>query len=163
MTLATILNFTRHVGGNRAIAQFTLDSSELVDKRISNAGADEAAALTKAISMISDVDLSIQQRDAERAEAENTDIADSGTATKKQVAIQYIKSFVEERNSIISLKKIRKIVSFITNEGWSAAQVKAQLNITDAQWTVITTKRDYLLANQDAIDTFEIVQNGVPE
>jgi len=162
-TTVTNINFTKHVGGNRASAIFLLDSGEPVDRRIRNAGNNEAAALAKANEMITDVDLSIQQRDAERAGNENADIAASGTATKKQVAIRRIKSFVEEKNPIAALRKIRKIVSFIVAEGWTAAQIKTQLNITSAQWSVITAKRDYLLANQVTIDAFEVVQNGVPE
>jgi len=155
-----VINFTRHKGGNRAAVEYTFASGHIEPKRISNAGVDESAALTAAINNIPNVEGSISGLDAEKAEHNDSDIVATGEASMQQVARQYLKRAMREDDPIIAFSKLDKFNTFRNNQGWTAAQVKAQLNLNDDQWNKITTRYSYLLASQQVLIDYQTVVSG---
>ena len=156
-----IVNFTLHRGGNRAVAEYTFASGHTERKRISNAGIDEAAALVKATNIVSGAEDSVANLDAEKAEYNNLPIEDpAGESTLQQRARQYLKRAMAEDNPIIAFSKLDRFNTFRTNQGWTVAQVKAQLNLTDPQWAAISARYGYLDVNKLTLINYQAVVDG---
>ena len=154
-----IYRSTPHSGRLKVKFRYTF-----TDDHIEQAGplfvADQAAAEAKLLSTEAHILKRVQDRHARNAVDNDRDVAVSGEASLKQVAKQYLIAFMQEQDRVIALRHIKKIMQFITVQGWTAAQVKGQLNITDEQWTRIVARRDYLLANEQLIADSANLESG---
>lgn len=123
--------------------------------------ANQLAADTKLIALEPEVLASIQNQDAEDSERNDLAIEDSaGESTLKQRAIQYLKRAMSEDDPFIAFSKLDRFNTFRTNQGWTVAQVKAQLNLTDDQWNKIITRYSYLQANEQALINYNLIVDG---
>jgi len=156
-----ILNFTLHAGGNRAHVKYTFASGLVRQRPLRNAGIDKASALTFAQSLIPEAEERQQERDAENAYHSDQLIeTDAGESTMQQRAIAYLENAMREDDSIIAYHKLKRFNDFRTNQGWTVAQIKAQLNITDNQWDTMTTRYTLLDSNSANITAFEALRDA---
>ena len=106
--------------------------------------ADQAAADARAITLEADVILSIIERDTEEAVDADNEIVVHRSATAKQVARQFLKRAFLTTDPIKSYLRLKKFNDYRIAQGWTVAQTKAQLNISDAQWSRLVAKWTYL-------------------
>lgn len=100
---------------------------------------------------------SMQDTDAESAVDNDLDINQSGEASNKQVARQYLKRAMQNEDPNIAYLKLKKAQDYFILQGWSDAQIKSNLNITDIQWSTIVIRYQYLCNNLTAMQDFQDV------
>jgi hypothetical protein len=124
--------------------------------------ADQASADQKLIDLEPDVLISAQEADAQLAVDNDSVIDQSGEASNKQVARQYLKIAMSETDLYRAYQKLKKANDFIDVQGWSNAQVKSNLSITDDQWSAIVARYQYLSLNAADIQNYHTLTLNDP-
>jgi len=121
---------------------------------------DQDAADQKLIDLESIVLFKTQELDAEKSEDQDSAIVDTGEASQKQIAKQYLIRAMQEKDPFISLNKLTKVLNFITNQGWTPTQIKTALNLTNDEWDKITTRYNYLKSVEAALINYQDIINS---
>jgi hypothetical protein len=157
-----ISDISQHGDGFRARFRYELSDGRVVEIGLINVSS-ELEAGQKLVEKEQEVLASIQLSDAETAVYLDSDIQSSGQASAKQVARQYLKDAMMTEDPYSAHKKLKKADNYIDGRGWTASQIKTNLNMSDDQWSAIVTRYQYLSSNESALDAYELIRQSDPE
>jgi len=155
--MATVVNsqiysVSRRATGFKVRFMFTLD-----DGRKETAGPFNIPTIVAAEAMMTGM-VSYIESHVEEMDAGETVSNDSPISSKAD-AKQYLRQAMSEEDIIVAYKMLKKANDHITSKGWTNAQVKAQLNLTDDQWTAIVERYQYLNFHLPTILAFDALED----
>ena len=89
---------------------------------------------------------------------DDSEIGISGNATLKQVARAWLKSAMQEEDPYESHRKLRKFIEFKNTLGWTLAQVKNHLELTDEQYDLISNRYSYLHPSEATLELYNTIR-----
>lgn len=151
-----------HAGEFRIRLKYTFDDGRVFKYgpfHVVNEAEAEVRLLAQEPIMLADV----QAQDAATvADADGTITGTTGQATEEQVAWDYLKKAMRTEDPYHAYRKLKKAQDHFTAKGWSAAQIKANLGITNAQWSVIVTRWQYLNGDTATLQAYESIRASDP-
>jgi len=157
-TTTVIHSLTNHLPHVRVKYKTTLDDGRsIVSASIRSANATAAAAYIPTIQAI----LVSQMEDIDADEVIDVlgTVGSNKTASAKKVAKRYLKRAMQS-NSLEAYEKLNAFNDYRIAQGWTPAQVKAQLNLTNAQFNDIISRFTYLNSNSTKLDDYKVVIDG---
>jgi len=154
-----ITDLTGHGERFRMRCQYVFDDDRVVDRYAGHVNSP-AEADQLLIDLEPQVLAAEQARDSEEAERNDRDITARGQASLRQIARQYLRRAMEEPDPFISLKKLQRVNTFFTAQGWSQAQIKSRLDLTDTQWSKMVSKFIYLTSKEQILIDHQAVLRG---
>lgn len=158
MTITTVTT-TNHIDGIRARFEITLTDGRTIQYGPRHY-VDSIAASADISQIESEVESFISDTDAEEAETDNVGIQAHNTASLITVARQYIKRSMAEEDPYTAYARLKTFLDYKTAQGWTNAQVKSNLSLTDAQWDLIANRWTYLNTNSTTLLDYETVRDG---
>jgi len=144
--------FTHHRKRIRVRAEFTFDDGSKV-----RTGPDVLESESEIEAHLDSKEPRLVEKKANR-EAEE-DVRQDRQAKAKNVK-EFLRSAMEEKDPAIALRQINKAQAFFADNGWTPAQIKSRLNISDDQWSGIIARRNHLNSNAQTLIDYQAVLAG---
>jgi hypothetical protein len=158
--LQEIVEVLPHTGKFRGRFKYTFDDGREVFRRHINLDNDTTAATTAMGDLADSAFKEIERIDLNEAIEQDLPIAAYKEASLLKVARQYIKKAMAEDDPYVSYLKLKKANDYIIAQGWTNAQVKSQLNLTEAQWSAIKDRYLYLSGNSANLVSHDTIKAG---
>ena len=157
-TITTIHSLTHHLPHVRVKYKTLLDDGRsivggtirLADTTAANDYIPTAQAFL--VSQIEDID-------ADELIDQLAIVGSNKTASAKKVAKRYLKRAMQS-NSLEAYEKLNAFNDYRVAQGWTPAQVRNQLNLTNAQFNAIISRFTYLNSNSTKLEDYQTVIDG---
>lgn len=152
---------TQHRSGARARYRYTFDNGRVVNlgpcflQSLDDVESIRISLESKALSIA-------KRKDAEPILRSDSSVSAIGEATKRDVARQFLEKAMKETDTSKAYLKLKRFNEFRVSEGYTVAQVKAALNITDSQWDKIIARWTHLNGNSSAIEAYIAIAGNDP-
>ena len=100
--------------------------------------------------------------EAEATVANDGTIEDKNDATREHIARDYLKKGMREKDPYHAYFKLKKPIEWLQAQGWSPAQIKLRLLITDEQWDAINARYAYLQLDPQTMQGYESIRENDP-
>lgn len=143
----------------RGSARYTFDDGRTADRRITAPSAGEWA--NKMDAYESDVELSMQQRDAEEGVSVDAEIVANKQASIKQRAVAYLRAAMAEDDPYTAFLLLDRFNTYRLAQGWNLNQVQAGLaeaGLESKEWDTVRTAYQYL-SNAGRVTAMQAVQD----
>ena len=151
-----LAEYSRHKGRNRARYRFTFDN-QVIEIGPVFVG-DEVEANAKLSELEPQAIEQAKKRDAGRL----SEIVDSGETSKVDVARMFLRQAMSEPEPYIAYRKLKRFNEFRISQGYTVAQVKNAMKITDKQWQKITARWRHFNQNAAAIEAYQNIVSDDP-
>jgi hypothetical protein len=140
--------------------KYTFSDGRVVFKRHINMANDTTEPAIQLDNLEASAVAEISRVDSTEAVFNDEPIVVYKEATAKQIAKEYLRNAMREEDSALAYKKLKKADDYITANGWTPAQVKAQLGLTDKQWTAVKDRFQYLSTSAVDLNSYETIHDG---